>query len=150
MTTLELLKSAREILEDHYIPMVRYDGRGGYCALGAIEKASGQAVMVEESSHGPVPEATRLLGQVGLPAYLKIPERGKKIENGYYPLWRHQQGPLSLFDAASVVATVNNIAGKKAILQVFDDAISALEVSQLCQQVEKTEHPELDVEEVVA
>ena len=35
MTTLELLKSAREILEHHYIPMVRYDGRGGYCAREA-------------------------------------------------------------------------------------------------------------------
>lgn len=136
MTTLEILKSAREILERSYIPFVRHDGRGGHCALGAIEIAGGYGeykIAISPDSTGPEAGAVKILAKMGWPIYRTIPLPSGFL-NGYYPVLRFTG---SVYDSASVVATVNNIAGKGAILRVFDDAISALEVSELCQQVEK-------------
>lgn len=117
MATLELLKSAREILNKTYVGRTRDNGHGGHCAIGAIEEALGKNHI----------EKTVLFGWAETAAPDAIMLLGKKINPSIQ----------NVRTAAEHIASVNNLKGKDAILRVFDDAISALEVSELCQQVEK-------------
>lgn len=115
---LTILKEARALIERKHVQQALTDGNGGFCALGAINQATTGDAISCEFPHADIPlyEASNRL----------YPEYGRYGAHG------------------SSVLYVNNVLGKQATLEMFDDAILHEELRLLCEKVNlvEAEHAE--------
>lgn len=94
------LRVARCIVAGSYVPFDRHDGRGGHCALGAIELAVGFLLNSNEVT--------------GCAEVKQLAKFAKADVEKFAPDLR----------AAASVAIHNNTLGEESTLQMFDEAIA--------------------------
>ncbi len=109
MTELELLIEARDILAERHIRHQTRDGKGGYCAMGAVLKSSGWY------DHG-----ENWLGRRD--DEIACTQALQALADAVQALYPHQR-MINAID-------VNDNYGKAAILKVFDTAIAKLQFEQ--------------------
>ena len=124
---LEILREARALLEKSYVRWTVDDDHGGHCALGCFNIASGLYVGTFPST-----DAWRI-----------IEDSAKRLHPELVGKWRPRniQSTYDEFDEAPAVF-VNNQLGKEAILEVFNDAILHLEMSEMLATIE-SEHAKI-------
>ena len=109
---LSALKESKSILDRSYVKWTRDNGRGGHCALGALELGGGSYPVVQ-----------RLVASVDAACVSLYPElkgaSAPRLGNAVYPNDYFESSPT---------AFVNNQLGKEAILKAFDAAILELEI----------------------
>lgn len=140
--TLDLLKAARKLLAEHWIPFNLFDDTGGVCQLGALKKA--QAFMLcpptlrhkitidFEDAEIVVPVRTSVQQhREALAAYREARCAIILVSRELHPeligqvKHRSDGAGMDCFDQHPAIY-INNHLGKDAILAVFDVAIARL------------------------
>lgn len=152
MTTskmLTIIREARQLLSERWIPWVAGDGKGGHCHVGCLWVAAGvQALGFNSLRHRPryiIPEGD--LSEEP-PGYVDIAEDLSEEPRRYVDDVARDLHPELIgcraartrpfgtsddFDRTPGLF-VNNHLGKEAILAVYDEAIARLEVAALCEE----------------
>lgn len=118
---LTKLKAARALLAEHWIPWKTSDSKGGHCHLGCVGIAFGGAYQ----------------DWIDFPAVRYILDAAaKRLHPELIGEQRRREGCHGLMDHFHLTPAVfvNNHLGKDAILAVYDDVISALEVAVLYEE----------------
>lgn len=102
--TVRYLNAARKFLEAGFIRWIMEDGKGGYCATGALMKAA--------ASYRQFNELVQITNGAARELFPSCTNTSKPRRDGRF----------ESFDYFPTVF-VNNHLGKKAILRVFDRAI---------------------------
>lgn len=123
--TLKILRDARALLAEHYVPWTTDDGRGGHCQLGCLWEAWSWNPCLKQFTepNGCVERAARAL-------HPELAGCSMERSDG---LGRECFDHFDQFPAVYV----NNQLGKEAILRVYDAAILDLEIAAAFSAVEK-------------
>ncbi len=122
MEMLDVITKARGLLDKGYIKWRMCDGKGNYCASGAVAMCSG-------AKHEPRTKTVRFTSGHGM--WMAAMTYVDGLARQMYPdlkgkvAARQDSVALDYFNVTPMVY-LNNQVGKEAVLEVFDEAIRRL------------------------
>lgn len=134
---LSIIRQARALLAERWIPWMTGDGKGGHCHVGCLGVVTGEMPL-----GGDVFSMRINVSFLDGSAFMVACDAIDKIARELHPELEDAVGARP--DLAYMCSTerfgqnpgvfVNNQLGKEAILRVYDEAISRLELEVLCEE----------------